>query len=159
MRLGGQAVQITPGSLAAFLYQERLDRPADGTLTVRERFRHRYEVEPAFIERLEASGLSFLGRHPSSPIMQVLELPFGLRSEDDKDDPRSSITHPYFLAAQFHPELTGRPLRPQPMFMGLVAAAMHRRYASQAEAWSKIKDTPVMKRWLRPELRQVQQHV
>ncbi len=159
MRLGGQAVQITPDSLAAFLYQERLDRQADGTLTVRERFRHRYEVEPAFIERLEASGLSFSGRHPSSPIMQVLELPFGVRTDNDKDDPRSSITHPYFLAAQFHPELTGRPLRPQPMFMGLVAAAMHRRYAGQADAWSKLKDTPVMKRWLRPELRQVQQHV
>jgi len=45
--------------------------------------------------------------------MQVLELPVG--------------SHPYFIGAQFHPELTSRPLTPQPMFMGLVAAAIARR--------------------------------
>jgi CTP synthase len=59
---------------------------------------------------LEQAGLIFSGRHPEQPIMQVLELP------------RSA--HPYFIGAQFHPELTSRPLSPQPMFMGLVAAGI-----------------------------------
>jgi GMP synthase-like glutamine amidotransferase len=42
----------------------------------------------------------------------------------------SPITHPYFIGGQFHPELTSRPLRPQPMFMGLIAAAIVRRYGA-----------------------------
>ena len=119
MRLGGQMVQITPGSLAYELFGNRE--------TVRQRFRHRYEVDPGYVERLEAAGLVFSGRHPVYPIMQVLELP---RSEADArhagDTP--AHTHPFFIAGQFHPELTGRPLRPQPMFMGLVSAALRRKY-------------------------------
>jgi CTP synthase len=102
MRLGAQDVTITAGSLAARLY--------DGAASIRERFRHRWEVDPAYIERLEAAGLHFTGRHPEQPIMQVLEL--------------GAEAHPYFVAAQFHPELTSRPLDPQPMFMGLVAAGI-----------------------------------
>ncbi|MCD4823153.1 MAG: CTP synthase [Phycisphaerae bacterium] len=101
MRLGGQEVTITPDTIAADLF--------GGAEHIRQRFRHRYEVDPRYIEQLEAEGLIFSGRHPVHPIMQILELPHG--------------THPYFVAAQFHPELTSRPLRPQPMFVGLVAAA------------------------------------
>ncbi len=126
MRLGGQDVIIAPHTLAAFLYGEAARRlskaaphPADQPLTVRQRFRHRYEVEPAYIDRLEAAGLVFSGRHPTQPIMQVLEL----RHESDGQHP----THPYFVAAQYHPELTGRPLSPQPLFMGLIAAAILRQ--------------------------------
>ncbi len=104
MRLGGQDVAITPGSLASFLYDE--------STSVRERFRHRFEVDPSFIEKLEQAGLIFSGRHPEQPIMQFLELPRSV--------------HPYFVAAQYHPELTSRPLTPQPMFMGLLAAAILR---------------------------------
>ncbi len=103
MRLGAQDVQLTPGSLAAALF---------AAASVRERFRHRYEVEPAYIDRFEEHGLHFTGRHPSQPIMQILEL--------------SPSVHPYFIGGQFHPELTSRPLHPQPMFMGLVAAAIKR---------------------------------
>ena len=105
MRLGGQDVQVKPGTIAYKLYDQREN--------VRERFRHRYEVDPAYIEQLEQAGLIFSGRHPVHPIMQILELP--------KD------MHPYFVAAQFHPELTSRPLRPQPMFVGLVEAALKRK--------------------------------
>ncbi len=101
MRLGGQEVTITPDTIAADLF--------GGAEHIRQRFRHRYEVDPRYIEQLEAEGLIFSGRHPVHPIMQIFELPHG--------------THPYFVAAQFHPELTSRPLRPQPMFVGLVAAA------------------------------------
>jgi len=104
MRLGAQDILIEEGSLAWQLYGNRT--------TVRERFRHRYEVEPDYIARLTEAGLRFSGRHPSQPIMQVLEL--------DRE------AHPYFVGAQFHPELTGRPLRPQPLFMGLIAAAISR---------------------------------
>jgi len=109
MRLGGQDVLIEPGSLAHHLY--------GGSSVVRQRFRHRYEVDPAYIDRLQAGGLIFSGRHPEHPIMQILEL----RSEEHEHG------HPYFVAAQYHPELTGRPLRPQPLFMGLLAAAILRQ--------------------------------
>jgi len=101
MRLGGQDVELTPGTAAAELF---------GRTRIRERFRHRYEVDPKFIDALTAGGLVFSGRHPAHPIMQILELPRDV--------------HPFFMGAQFHPELTSRPLRPQPMFVGLVAAAI-----------------------------------
>jgi CTP synthase len=104
MRLGGQDVAITSESFAEQLF---------GATHVRERFRHRYEVEPKYIEELTKAGLIFSGHHPEHQIMQVLELPTNM--------------HPYFVAGQFHPELTSRPLNPQPMFMGLVAAAIAHR--------------------------------
>jgi len=109
MRLGGQDVILTAGSLAAELF--------DGAEHIRQRFRHRYEVDPAYVDTLTAAGMAFSGRHPTQPIMQVLELP--------------QDVHPYFIAAQFHPELTSRPLRPQPMFTGLVAAALARQAQPQ----------------------------
>jgi len=111
MRLGGQDVEITAGTVAAELF--------GGAGHIRERFRHRYEVDPKYIEQLEAGGLKFSGRHPRHPIMQILELP--------------DEVHPYFIAAQFHPELTSRPLRPQPMFVGLVKAALARRVRQGGE--------------------------
>jgi len=104
MRLGGQDVVITPDTLASELF--------GGATEIRQRFRHRYEVDPAYIDRLEAGGMIFSGKHPRHPIMQILELPRDV--------------HPYFIAGQFHPELTSRPLRPQPMFSGLIAAALKR---------------------------------
>ncbi|MFO0784590.1 MAG: CTP synthase [Phycisphaerales bacterium] len=121
MRLGAQDVLIEKDTLASFLF--------NGRNLVRERFRHRYEVDPAYIEALTGAGLVFSGRHPKHPIMQVLELP--------------QAVHPYFIGGQFHPELTSRPLEPQPMFMGLVAAALHR--ANPALTREEIGT-----RWLRP---------
>lgn len=121
MRLGGQDVELTPGTLAAFLF---------GARTVRERFRHRYEVDPEHIDQLEAAGLVFSGRHPEHPIMQVMELP--------------RAAHPYFLGGQFHPELTSRPLHPQPMFMGLLAAAVRHAYPT-------LNRTEISERWLPEE--------
>jgi CTP synthase len=99
-----------------------------GKASVRERFRHRYEVDPRMIDALTAGGLVFSGRHPNHPIMQVLELPVA--------------THPFFIGAQFHPELTSRPLDPQPMFMGLIAAAIARREPDFAAS-------ALGKRWVR----------
>ncbi|MEM1446205.1 MAG: CTP synthase [Planctomycetota bacterium] len=133
MRLGGKDVRITPGSMAAWLFrdQDQATRRAydrGESFTIRERFRHRYEVDPAYIERLEAAGLTFSGRHPQQPIMQVLELPTEM--------------HPYFVGGQFHPELTSRPLRPQPMFLGLVAAALRHAHPDAEPA-------AISSRWLR----------
>ena len=102
-------MKLTPGTLAHWLF---------GQDAVRERFRHRYEVEPDHIERFESQGLIFSGRHPDRPIMQMLELPLD--------------QHPFFFAAQSHPELTSRPLSPQPMFMGLLSAAIRHAYPTLA---------------------------
>ena len=82
----------------------------NGASRVRLRFRHRYEVDPKYIPTLEQHGLIFSGKHPEQPIMQILELPQSM--------------HPFFMGTQAHPELTSRPLRPAPMFMGLVKAAL-----------------------------------
>ena len=102
MRLGGKDIQIKPGTLAAELFAN--------AATARLRFRHRYEVDPRYIETLEKHGMVFSGKAPLHPIMQILELP--------------RTMHPFFLGTQAHPELTSRPLRPSPMFMGLTRAAI-----------------------------------
>jgi len=102
MRLGGQDIELKQGTFAWRLFN-KVD-------AVRMRFRHRYEVDPRYIETLEKAGLVFSGKAPNQPIMQILEIP----------------SHPFFLATQAHPCLTSRPLRPEPMFVGLVAAAMEK---------------------------------
>ena len=112
MRLGGKDVEVKPGTLAARLF--------DNARTIRLRFRHRYEVDPRYVTLLEEQGLVFSGKHPTQPIMQILELP--------------PDVHPYFVGTQAHPELTSRPLRPQPLFMGLVKAAMEYAAGSKRQA-------------------------
>jgi CTP synthase len=107
MRLGGRNIEVKPDTRAWELFGK--------SRQVRMRFRHRYEVDPRYIETLESHGLVFSGKAPDQPIMQILELP----------------EHPYFIATQAHPCLTSRPLNPQPMFVGLVAAAMQRRYPQE----------------------------
>jgi CTP synthase len=107
MRLGGRDIELKRGSLAWELFG-KVD-------SVKMRFRHRYEVDPRYIEQLEAGGLVFSGKAPNQPIMQILEIP----------------PHPFFMGTQAHPCLTSRPLRPQPMFVGLVAAAMQKHYPDE----------------------------
>lgn len=136
MRLGAQDVLLTQGSLASFLFGNRT--------SVRERFRHRYEVDPDFLGRLEEAGLVFSGRHPTRPIMQILEL----RQPADPAAPAPG-EHPYFIGGQFHPELTSRPLTPQPMFMGLIAAAIAKRETDGSA-------DPDVARWLRGQARTAQ---
>ena len=105
MRLGGRDVEIKPDTMAWELFGR--------SGSVRMRFRHRYEVDPRYIEVLEKAGLVFSGKAPDQPIVQILEVP----------------GHPFFVGTQAHPCLTSRPLRPHPMFVGLVAASARRRYA------------------------------
>ncbi len=100
MRLGGHDVEIKEGSRAYSIYGNQ-------TL-IRERFRHRYEVNPEYIATIESKGLVFSGKHPEEKIMQVFELP----------------GHKYFMGCQFHPELTSNLRRPSPLFYHLVKAAL-----------------------------------
>jgi len=140
MRLGAQDVLIAPDTLAAFL--------TGGRPSVPERFRHRYEVDPSWIERLEAAGMVFSGRHPEQPIMQVLELPARRPDGEDPGARGPRPTHPYFIGAQYHPELTSRPLHPQPLFMGLVAAAIRHAAADNPEALEALDRDPDVSKWL-----------
>jgi len=143
MRLGAQDVLLTENSLASWLYNRRL--------SVRERFRHRYEVDPQYIARLTAAGMMFSGRHPTQPIMQLLELP--------SEATQHINSHPYFVAAQFHPELTSRPLRPQPLFMGLIAAALYRKYGTGDVERAELAGDPMLSKWLRPPAPAVRENV
>lgn len=101
MRLGGHDVLIRQGSRAEKIF---------GAQKIRGRFRHRYEVNPSFVQRLEEGGLVFSGHSSTEDIMQIMELP----------------NHPFFLACQFHPELTSTLLRPSPLFKELLRAADER---------------------------------
>ena len=79
-----------------------------------ERHRHRYEVNPALIDSFEEAGLRFVGKDESGQRMEVIELP----------------SHPFFVAAQFHPEFKSRPFKPSPLFLvGVLASvAQHVNY-------------------------------
>jgi CTP synthase (UTP-ammonia lyase) len=97
MRLGAHKTDIEPGTLAARVYD------ADSCT---ERHRHRYEVNPEYIDRLEAGGLTFSGRADNR--MEILE----------------RADHPFFLGTQAHPEFRSRPDRASPPFVALVEAAL-----------------------------------
>ncbi len=101
MRLGGHDVLIREGSRAEQIYKSR---------QIRERFRHRYEVNPEFVKSLEKGGIIFSGKAANENIMQIMEL----------------SDHPYFLACQFHPELKSSLIHPAPLFLELLRAADER---------------------------------
>lgn len=69
---------------------------------IEERHRHRYEVNPDYIERLQAAGLRFIGRDSTGKRMEVATID----------------SHPYYVSVQFHPEYLSRPLSPSPPFLG-----------------------------------------
>ncbi|GAA0516831.1 CTP synthase [Halorubrum aquaticum] len=97
MRLGAHETDIEPDTLAARVY---------GADSCTERHRHRYEVNPEYIDELEADGLSFSGRADNR--MEILE----------RED------HPFFFGTQAHPEFRSRPDRASPPFVALVEAAL-----------------------------------
>ena len=101
MRLGSYPARLTPGSLVAEIY---------GATSVTERHRHRYEVNNAYRDRLEAAGLRLSGTSPDSSLVEFVELD---RSQ-----------HPYMVATQAHPEFKSRPTRPHPLFSSFVRAAL-----------------------------------
>ena len=101
MRLGEQACVINQGSLAERVY---------GTTVVRERHRHRYEVNNNYIADLEKAGLKIGGRSEDGELVEMVEI------ED----------HPWFLACQFHPEFTSTPRQGHPLFIGFVEAGLQK---------------------------------
>jgi len=103
MRLGSYPAELTPDSLVALAY---------GETKVHERHRHRYEVNNAYREQLEAAGLHFSGLSPDGRLVEFAEL--------DRD------LHPFFVGTQAHPEFMSRPTRPHPLFAALVRAALDR---------------------------------
>jgi len=106
MRLGSQYVGIEKGSKAFELYKNKV---------IYERHRHRYEVNPDYIEKIEKAGLKFSGKSQDGIKMEIAELK----------------AHPYYIASQFHPEFQSRPTRPAPLYYGLVAAAI--KHAKKAQ--------------------------
>lgn len=104
MRLGLYEEVIKDGTIA---------RAAYGASTVKERHRHRYEINPEYVARLEEGGLVFSGTSPDGVLMEVAELP--------------TETHPFFLGTQAHPELKARPLAPHPLFTAFLKAANEKK--------------------------------
>lgn len=100
MRLGAYPAILKEGSLVRKLY--------GGKEKIYERHRHRYEVNPEYIEILEKHGLVFSGVSPDRKLMEFLELP----------------KHKFFVATQAHPEFTSSLLKPNPVFLGFVRACI-----------------------------------
>jgi CTP synthase len=110
MRLGEQVCVLNQGTTAQRLY---------GAQTVRERHRHRYEVNNQYVAELESKGVVVSGRSEDGELVEMLEL----------------ADHPWFVACQFHPEFTSTPRDGHPLFSGFVEAANER-----ADAAPVLKD-------------------
>jgi CTP synthase len=102
MRLGAYPCRIDSGTLAHRCY---------GRSEISERHRHRYEVNNDYREAFTGAGVVFSGTSPDESLVEIMEL----------------SGHPFFIAAQFHPELKSRPRRPHPLFRAFVAAAVGHR--------------------------------
>ncbi len=98
------------GAYPAVLKKDTLAHAAYGEHLISERHRHRYEVNPDYIERLTKKGLVFSGFSPDRRLMEIIEL--------------SKKDHPFFIATQFHPEFKARPLAPHPLFREFVRASL-----------------------------------
>ena len=100
MRLGAYPTILQANSIAGKAYKAK---------EISERHRHRYEVNPDYVERLEAKGMHFTGKSPDGSLMEIMEL--------------AKEEHPFFVGVQFHPELQARPLNPHPLFTAFVKEA------------------------------------
>jgi CTP synthase len=109
MRLGSYVCQLKPGSRAAAIY---------GATEVRERHRHRYEFNQAYLKTVEDHGLVVSGLTPDGKFVEIAELP----------------DHPWFVAVQFHPEFKSKPLAPHPLFRDFVRASVDNRRSRAAQA-------------------------
>ena len=104
MRLGLYEAKLTKGSLVQKLY---------GSESASERHRHRYEVNNAFRDEIANAGMVFSGTSPDGNLVEYVELP--------------KEVHPFYLATQAHPEFKSRPTRANPLFDGLIKAALERQ--------------------------------
>ena len=99
LRLGAYPASLAEGSHIAKIY---------GDTTISERHRHRYEVNVAYRETLEDTGLIFAGMSPDGVLPETVE----------------RVDHPWFVGVQYHPELKSRPLEPHPLFSSFISAAL-----------------------------------
>ena len=99
MRLGAYESKLVANSRICGIY---------GGTTIHERHRHRYEVNMAYRERLEKTGLLFSGVSPDGLLPETIEYP----------------DHPWFVGVQYHPELKSRPFEPHPLFASFIEAAV-----------------------------------
>ncbi len=104
MRLGVYPAQLKEGTIA---------REAYGKEVVEERHRHRYEINPEYVQQISDAGLVFSGTSPDGLLMELAELP--------------KEQHPFFLGTQAHPELQARPLDPHPLFPAFLKAAKEKK--------------------------------
>ena len=104
MRLGDYPCKIKKGTLAFEAYKNQ---------KIEERHRHRYEVNPEYIKEIEKAGLVFSGQSPDGKLMEIAELP--------------KENHPFMVGSQFHPEFTSSPLKPNPLFIGLIKAVLQKK--------------------------------
>ncbi|MBI4919791.1 CTP synthase [Candidatus Azambacteria bacterium] len=104
MRLGAYPAVLKKGTIAYGAYKEHL---------ISERHRHRYEVNPLYVKKLEEKGIVFSGFSPDRRLMEIAELP--------------KKEHPFFVGTQFHPEFKSRPLSPHPLFREFVRAAINKK--------------------------------
>lgn len=112
MRLGGFEILIKPGTLAHKLYNSSI---------IRQRHRHRYEVNPAYWDILTRAGMIFSGMSEDGRRVEIVELP----------------NHPYFIATQYHAEFISRPGKPEAAYLGFIRAALKRR--KNLESYNKSK--------------------
>ncbi len=106
MRLGQYPAKLQKNSIAQKAYS--IAGWIHGGV-IKERHRHRYEVNPEYIEQIEKGGLVFSGKSPDGTLMEIAELP--------------QTQHPFFLGTQFHPEFLARPLSPHPLFTEFMKAS------------------------------------
>jgi CTP synthase len=99
MRLGAYDAKLAGNSHVSAVY---------GGADISERHRHRYEVNVAYRDALEANGLIFSGMSPDGELPEIVERP----------------DHPWFIGVQFHPELKSKPFDPHPLFASFIEAAV-----------------------------------
>ena len=102
MRLGSYDAKLKDHSLIKSIYGKSL---------IKERHRHRYEVNINFREKFEKKGLIFSGLSPDGKLPEIIEL----------------NNHPWFIGVQFHPEFKSRPLSPHPLFSSFIKAAKNHK--------------------------------
>ncbi|MEE8349107.1 MAG: CTP synthase [Acidobacteriota bacterium] len=120
MRLGAYPCELQEDSLAHRIYENR---------EISERHRHRYEFNREYEEILTSYGLEISGNSPDNNFVEIVEIP----------------DHPWFLACQFHPEFKSKPLKPHPLFVSFVQAAIDfkQRRTGQGAASSTSTQIPV----------------
>ena len=116
MRLGAWPCKLVEGTLARKIYNADI---------IHERHRHRYEFNNAYREIFEKHGMRFSGLSPDGKLVEIMELP----------------SHPWFITVQFHPEFRSTPVKPHPLFVSFIAAAIKKKN-------SQVKTSPKQANYL-----------